>query len=288
MRNPNTSRARSRRRSRRWRKVRRFIRKVQPIFVLTVMGVSFAIIVFKLIAFAAPLKATQETTTNYGFDIAEAVRIQDEHQSRLDASRNASRDAGIQIANIRTGEEVTEVTTVVTTPMVSEQITSSSEIVTTEETQVVIERPQPTLSAYGPGEVYYYVITDNEKILIAKVVWKEARGESFEGQVAVAATVFNRLMSDDPAIDNRSIYSVITQSGAYASISNVTEAQAMTCMEAVEEACRGYDPTRKVFTNGARFFYAQDWISADQLAMREGVTTLVIGGHTFHEDFAEQ
>lgn len=146
--------------------------------------------------------------------------------------------------------------------------------------------PSPTLSYEGPGEDYYYIINEDEKIMIAKVIWKEARGESFEGQVAVAATVFNRLNSDDPAIDNESIYSVIHQSGAYASISDVTTEDAYTCMDAVEAACKGYDPTRACFPNGARFFYNPTWTGEEELARREGVEKMVIGNHTFHDSFA--
>lgn len=161
-------------------------------------------------------------------------------------------------------------------------------VVSAESTTQVVEviEPQPILSAYGPGEVYYYYITNEEKILIAKVVWKEARGESFRGQVAVAATVFNRLMSNDSAINNDSIYSIVTQPGAYASIKDVTYEEAITCLEAVEHAAKGYDPTREVFENGARFFYAPEWTGPDQLAKREGVTKMVIGNHTFHDKFA--
>lgn len=93
-------------------------------------------------------------------------------------------------------------------------------------------------------------------------------------------------MCNDPAIHNDSIESVVTQRGAYASTSGVTKEEALTCMEAVEAACKGYDPTRAIFANGARFFYAQDRISAEELARREGVTKMVIGKHTFHDDFA--
>ena len=40
-------------------------------------------------------------------------------------------------------------------------------------------------------------LTDQEMDLLAKVVWAEARGESPEGQQAVAEVIFNRLVSDD-------------------------------------------------------------------------------------------
>lgn len=47
------------------------------------------------------------------------------------------------------------------------------------------------------GECRYdFTLTENEKWFIAKVVWVEARGESREGQQAVAEVILNRLASD--------------------------------------------------------------------------------------------
>lgn len=40
-------------------------------------------------------------------------------------------------------------------------------------------------------------LTQAEKDLIAKIIWLEARGESFEGQQAIAEIIFNRMCSDN-------------------------------------------------------------------------------------------
>lgn len=40
-------------------------------------------------------------------------------------------------------------------------------------------------------------LSQDDRNLLAKIIWLEARGESFEGQRAVAEVVFNRMMSDD-------------------------------------------------------------------------------------------
>lgn len=42
-----------------------------------------------------------------------------------------------------------------------------------------------------------FKLTQDDRNLLAKIIWLEARGESFEGQRAVAEVVFNRMMSDD-------------------------------------------------------------------------------------------
>ena len=160
-----------------------------------------------------------------------------------------------------------------------------TEAYTEEETQIA----QARISAYELGEKYYYNLSYEEKVYIAKVVYAEARGEIFEGQVAVAATVLNRYTSDDKRFCRESIYSVITQSGQFASIVEVTieDLNAVpTCMEAVEAACKGWDPTRVVFSDGAKFFFNPDG-DLDELARkeREGVLTYKIGRHLFHNDF---
>ncbi len=52
--------------------------------------------------------------------------------------------------------------------------------------EIIVEEPETE-------EVYAY--SDDEKELIARVVYAEARGERFEGQVAVAQVVINRFES---------------------------------------------------------------------------------------------
>lgn len=164
----------------------------------------------------------------------------------------------------------------------------------TEETQLqeqeinVTEVLTPIISAYQAGEVYYYLVTDEEKVYMAKLVYAEARGECLAGKVAVAAVILNRFMSNCTWFDRESIYSVITQPYQFASISGITQShldQVPECMEAVEYALKGWDPTRELFENGACFFYAPDKISAAAAAEREGVPTLTIGNHAFHNEF---
>lgn len=148
----------------------------------------------------------------------------------------------------------------------------------------------PNISAYTAGEIYYYNLSYEEKEYIAKVVYAESRGEEFEGQVAVAATVLNRYTSNDKRFNRESIYSVITQSGQYASISGITLEKlnaVPSCMEAVEAACKGWDPTRIKFPDGAKFFFNPDGdLDEEARKSREGIETYRIGSHLFHNDFS--
>lgn len=54
------------------------------------------------------------------------------------------------------------------------------------------EEPQPTISRYPDIE-----LTQDDRNLLAKIIFLEARGESFEGQRAVAEVVFNRMKSSE-------------------------------------------------------------------------------------------
>lgn len=161
--------------------------------------------------------------------------------------------------------------------------------------KIAVEEPKEAetqISAYGESPAYYYNISEEDKFLITKVVYAEARGECLEGKVAVAAVVLNRYFSGSGEFNTSSIEAVITQSGAFASISWVTEsmlAEVPECREAVEAACKGWDPTRKVFEDGAKFFYAykSDIISPFERERRKGIEELIIGEHAFHNEFNE-
>lgn len=163
-------------------------------------------------------------------------------------------------------------------------------VVEIERINVEIETLEPAvLSAYAPSANYYYDISYDDKILIAKVVWAEARGECFEGKVAVAAVVLNRYFyGANKGFDIDSISSVIYQKYQFASIADVTMQcleDVPECMEAVDAACRGWDPTRTLFPEGALFFYAPEKLTQTAAEDREGIKVLPIGNHNFHLDF---
>lgn len=53
--------------------------------------------------------------------------------------------------------------------------------------------PEPTQEPSRYAEIS---LTDEDVEVLARLVWLEARGEPFDGQVAVAEVVFNRILSD--------------------------------------------------------------------------------------------
>ena len=144
------------------------------------------------------------------------------------------------------------------------------------------------ISAKGPYEHFVYILSEEDMKYIAKLVWAEARGECYEGKVAVAATVLNRYFSEHPDFNRSSILHIITQPTHFANIWNVTDWEMRDdteCLEAVKDACRGWDPTREVFAEGALYFYNPDGVSGYQAEIRQNIQVMMIGAHAFHYDF---
>lgn len=91
-----------------------------------------------------------------------------------------------------------------------------------------------------PDAVYRYPeveLTWAEMELLARVVWVEARGESFEGQQAIAEVVFNRMVSDQFP---NSLVEVIYQDEQFRSVPLLDKAEpSQTQYEAIEAALEG-------------------------------------------------
>lgn len=85
-------------------------------------------------------------------------------------------------------------------------------------------------------------VNSSDLNLLARVVYAEARGEVYTGQVAIAAVVLNRVKSS--SFPN-SIAGVIYQSGAFTAVSdgqiNLTPNE--TAKKAAQDALNGWDPT---------------------------------------------
>ena len=109
--------------------------------------------------------------------------------------------------------------------------------------------------------------------LLAKLVYAEARGESYKGQVAVAAVVLNRVSSS--SFPN-TISGVIYQSGAFSCVSNgsINNTPSSEAIRAALDAMNGWDPT-----NGCLYYYNPRLTSDSWIRTRTVVT--VIGNHSF-------
>ena len=115
--------------------------------------------------------------------------------------------------------------------------------------------------------------SSSDVYLLARCVYGEARGESYKGQVAVAAVVLNRVRSS--SFPN-TISGVIYQPGAFSVVSdgqiNLTPND--TALKAARDALNGWDPT-----GGCLYYYnpaktSNKWILSRPIMMR-------IGNHVF-------
>lgn len=116
-------------------------------------------------------------------------------------------------------------------------------------------------------------IDSADQKLLAKLVYAEARGESYKGQVAVAAVVLNRVSSS--SFPN-TISGVIYQTGAFSCVSNgsINNTPNDTAVRAALDAMNGWDPT-----NGCLYYYNPGKTSDSWIRTRTVVT--VIGNHYF-------
>lgn len=109
--------------------------------------------------------------------------------------------------------------------------------------------------------------------LLARVVYGEARGEPYTGQVAVAAVVLNRVRSS--SFPN-SVAGVVYQSGAFDCVSdgqiNLTPNQ--SAYNAAKDALNGWDPTY-----GCLFYYNPRTATSKWMLSR--TIKLSIGNHAF-------
>ncbi len=120
-----------------------------------------------------------------------------------------------------------------------------------------------------------YYVTDDDIYLMAQIVYAESRSEPFEGKVAVASVILNRLdHSDFP----KTIKEVITQKEAFSCVKNgrIDVIPDESSYSAVREALKGTDPTLK-----AVFFYNPKISTSKWMVSVQKDNKKTIGNHVF-------
>lgn len=115
--------------------------------------------------------------------------------------------------------------------------------------------------------------TSSDVQLLAKVISAEARGESYEGQVAVGAVILNRVKH--PSFPD-SISGVVYQKGAFSCVndSNWYASVADSAKRAATDALNGWDPS-----GGAIYYYNAK--KTNDSFMHSRPVVKVIGDHRF-------
>lgn len=115
--------------------------------------------------------------------------------------------------------------------------------------------------------------SSNDISLLARIISAEARGEPYEGQVAVGAVILNRI--EHPSFPN-TLAGVIYQPNAFSCLydGGVNAAVADSAYRAARDAINGADPS-----GGAIYYYNPAKATSKWIFSRPTIT--VIGNHRF-------
>ncbi|WP_414859285.1 spore cortex-lytic enzyme [Paenibacillus haidiansis] len=118
-----------------------------------------------------------------------------------------------------------------------------------------------------------YSLNQSEMDILARVIYSEARGEPYEGQVAVGAVVMNRLKSDQFP-DN--IHDIVFQPRAFTAVDDGQYwlTPDSTSYQAALDAVRGWDPTY-----GSLYYFNPDTATSAWIWTRP--QKVQIGNHIF-------
>ncbi len=133
---------------------------------------------------------------------------------------------------------------------------------------------QNSISKNEATEKNYIINANNEDIdLLARAVYSEARGESLEGQVAVASVIINRVKN--PAFPN-TVKGVIFQPWAFTAVKDgqFWLQPDSDAYKAAEYALKGWDPSKK-----AIYYYNPAKVTSNWIYSRSVVGE--IGNHVF-------
>ncbi len=110
-------------------------------------------------------------------------------------------------------------------------------------------------------------------LLLARLIYGEARGESYVGQVAVGAVVLNRIKS---ASFPNTMSGVIYQKYAFTAVDDgqINLTPNATAKKAAQDAINGWDPSY-----GALYYYNPATATSQWIFSRK--TTTTIGNHVF-------
>ncbi len=117
----------------------------------------------------------------------------------------------------------------------------------------------------------------NDLYLLARLISGEARGESYQGQVAVGAVIMNRLNSKDFP---KTITGNVFKKGEFESVSNgqIWGTVTPSALKAAKAAIAGQDPTGGAlyFYNPGKVYSKTNWIWSRQVTGQIGLHVFAI------------
>ncbi|WP_035292420.1 cell wall hydrolase [Clostridium sp. KNHs214] len=135
------------------------------------------------------------------------------------------------------------------------------------------EEKKGLVAVFNDKKAYY--ISNDDIFLMSQVVYAESRGEPYDGKVAVASVILNRLVSPDFP---NSVAGVVKQKNAFSCVKNgkIDITPDDESYRAVLDALKGKDPTSK-----AVFFYNPKIATCSWMKNINKKNTKSIGNHVF-------
>ncbi|MFA9398140.1 MAG: cell wall hydrolase [Clostridiaceae bacterium] len=136
----------------------------------------------------------------------------------------------------------------------------------------LFENKETTKEVFNVGSS---IITDADIYLMSQVVTAESRSEPYEGKVAVASVILNRVESKSFP---KTVESVIKEENAFSCIidNEITCKPDADSINAVYDALRGYDPSKD-----SLFFYNPEISTSPWMDNAKKDDILKIGNHLF-------
>lgn len=161
------------------------------------------------------------------------------------------------------------------TPISTSTEVSLSKINSSESVDLYDEKEQ-VVEVFNSSTMNIY-LTSEDINLMSKIVYAESKGEPYEGKVAVASVILNRVI--DSHFPN-TIEGVIKQKNAFSCVKNgeISVTPTEECYNAVIEAIRGNDPT-----GNALYFYNPKIATCSWMKNIEKHNEKPIGQHVFFE-----
>ncbi len=133
---------------------------------------------------------------------------------------------------------------------------------------------EEVVQVFNSGNKKIY-ITNKDIFLMSQIVYAESKGEPYDGKVAVASVILNRVKH--PSFP-KTIEGVVKERNAFSCIKNgeINVNPDSDCQNAVLDAIKGVDPS-----NSAVFFYNPKTATSKWMKDVEKINITSIGNHVF-------
>lgn len=173
------------------------------------------------------------------------------------------------------------ITSIKTLAMVNYPIDSMSLIesggeYTTNNSKTLYKENEEVVQVFNSGN-NTVLLTKSDIYLMSQIVYEESKGEPYEGKIAVASVILNRVTH--PSFP-KTVEDVIKQKNAFSCVinGNITAKPDDSSTKAVMDAISGSDPT-----NDAVFFYNPKIATSRWMKDLQKTNIKTIGNHVFFD-----